>query len=235
MFIGHFAVGFAAKKVAPRVSLGWLIAAPIFLDLLWPTFLLLGVESVRIDPGNTAVTPLDLHDFPWTHSLAMSVVWSVAFAAAYRWRARRDNLGAAVLGLGVFSHWVLDVVSHRPDMPLYPGSATYWGLGLWSSVPATLAVEGALFAAGVWLYAAATRAKDRTGAWALRGFVAFLLLGYLMNVFGPPPPSPKAIAVFGHTGWLFVAWAAWIDRHRAVRPALSPVEGRSNRRVSAGR
>src|SRR5258706_15179709 len=124
MFIGHFAVGYALKKVEPKASLGTLVAAPLFLDLLWPFFLLAGWETVRIDQGNTVVTPLDLHDFPYTHSLAMAVVWSVVFGGVYAWRTRRQR-GGVILGLGVFSHWVFDWITHRPDMPLYPGSSTY--------------------------------------------------------------------------------------------------------------
>src|SRR3954470_23167036 len=129
MFIGHFAVGFASKRAAPDTNLGILMLAPLFLDLLWPIFLLLGIESVRIDPGNTAVTPLDLHDYPWSHSLLMSLVWS-ALAGGAVWAAVRQFRPALVIAAGVFSHWVLDFVTHRPDMPLYPGSETYLGLGL---------------------------------------------------------------------------------------------------------
>src|SRR3954464_11633718 len=128
MFIGHFAVGFAAKKWAPKTSLVTLLISGQFLDMLWPVFLILGLESVRIDPGNTVFTPLDLHDYPWSHSLVTSLAWSAVFAAAF-WAATRYGRGSFVLAIGVFSHWVLDFVTHRPDMPLYPGSATSLGLG----------------------------------------------------------------------------------------------------------
>ena len=132
--------------------------------------------------------------------------------------AELDRREAAILGLLVFSHWVLDALSHRPDLPLWPGSATMIGLGLWNSVPWTLVVEGALFAAGVWIYVRAAPARDRIGAWAFRGLIAFLVLAYLGNVFGPPPPSVTAIAVAGLAGGvLFTAWAWWADRHRGAR------------------
>jgi len=218
VFLGHFAVGFASKRAAPRASLGVLMAAPLFLDLLWPIFLMAGVESVRIEPGNTAVTPLDLHDYPWSHSLATSLAWSVVFAAAF-WAATRYGRGAVVLAVGVFSHFVLDFVTHRPDMPLYPGSPISVGLGLWNSRPATLAVELALFVVGVAIYARTTRAINLRGAFALWALVVLLAALYLMTFFGPPPPSVDAIKYGGLTGWLFVPWAWWIDRNRVARAA----------------
>lgn len=227
MFIGHLAVGYALKRKVPKASLGTLIAAPLFLDLLWPFMLLAGVESVRIDPGNTVVTPFDLHDFPWTHSLAMALVWSVLFGSAYAWgftvpRGARGwrtghRAGGSWLGLGVFSHWILDWISHRPDLPLYPGSETYVGLGLWNSLTGTLAVEFALYAIGIWAYASVTRPKDRTGTYAWWITAAFFGLAYLGNVFGPPPPSARAIAVAGCFIPLFIPLFAWVDRHRKAR------------------
>jgi membrane-bound metal-dependent hydrolase YbcI (DUF457 family) len=219
MFIGHFAVGFASKQAAPRASLGPLMAAPLLLDLLWPVFLLIGIESVRIDPGNTAFTPLDLHDYPWSHSLLMSLVWSVLFAGLYG-AATRYRRGAVVVGLGVFSHWVLDFVTHRPDMPLYPGSARFVGLGLWNSRSGTIAVETAMFVIGVWLYVRCTRPRNGTGKIALAALVALLSLFYVTTVLGPPPPSARVLAWVGLVAWLFVPWAWWIDRNRDVIDAF---------------
>ncbi len=213
MFIGHIAVGLAAKQVAPRTSLGTLLAAATGLDLLWPVLLLLGVEEVRIVPGITAVTPLDFVAYPWSHSLLLACVWGLLFGGVYL-LARRERTAAAVLALAVVSHWVLDLVSHRPDLPLVPGGSRY-GLGLWDSPIATVLVETALFAVGVALYARATRARDRVGAVALWSLVAFLLVVYAANLAGPPPPSERAIGWLALAAWLFVPWGAWIDRHRA--------------------
>lgn len=214
MFIGHYAVAFAAKKAAPKTSLGTLFFAAQFIDLLWPMLLLLGLEHVRIDPGNTAFTPLDFVHYPWTHSLAAALAWSVLFGLACLRIGRREAL---ILGLIVFSHWGLDALSHRPDLPLWPGSETMIGLGLWNSVPWTMIVEGAMFAAGAWIYARFAPARDRIGVWALWSLIALLSLLYVGNVFGPPPPSVEAIAGAGLAGFvLFTAWAWWIDRHRGA-------------------
>ncbi len=219
MFVGHIGVALAAKRAAPRTSLGTLVAAAVWLDLVWPVLLLAGVERVRIDPGNTPFTPLDFESYPFTHGAVSVVLWSLAFGAVYLARTGYRR-GAVVAGVLVASHWVLDVITHRPDLPLL-WNGTKVGLGLWYSVPATLAVELAILAAGVLVYARAAPARDATGRWALAGLVAFLLAAYAANQLGPPPPSEKAIAIGGFAQWLFVAWAAWVDRHRrAGAPAL---------------
>jgi membrane-bound metal-dependent hydrolase YbcI (DUF457 family) len=216
MFIGHFALAFAAKRVAPRISLGTTLFAAEFLDAVWPIFLLTGVERVRIAPGDTAFTPLDFVYYPWSHSLVAALAWAVAFGATY-WLLRRDLKGAGWLAALVVSHWFLDWVTHRPDMPLFPGEAGLHGLGLWNSVPATLVVESAMFAAGLALYLRATRARDRTGVIALWALVALLIAAYLGAAFGPPPPNVEVIAYSGVMAYIMVAWGWWIDRHRMAR------------------
>lgn len=213
MFIGHFGVALAAKKIAPRTSLGTLVMAAQFVDLLWPLFLLLGVERVIIAPGTTAVTPLDFISYPFSHSLLADFGWACLFAGIYK-IVKRDSRGAVCLWFVVMSHWLLDALSHQPDLPLYPGSSTYVGLGLWNSTFWTLIVEGAIFVFGVRLYARITRPRDGIGTLAFSSFIAILVLFYLINIFGPPPPSEKAIAFSALGMWLFVAWAYWIDRHR---------------------
>jgi len=212
MFVGHIALGFAAKRAAPGVSAGTLVMAAQFVDILWPIFLLLGLEHVRIDPGNTAVAPLDFYDYPWTHSLLMGLLWALLFAGIWYLR-KRDSRVALLLGGLVVSHWVLDFITHRPDLPLYPGGPNV-GLGLWNSVAGTMVVEGGLFVAGVLIYLRATRPLDRTGRFATYGLIAFLVVAYLANIFSPPPPSVSAIAWGGQAGWLLLLWALWVDRHR---------------------
>jgi membrane-bound metal-dependent hydrolase YbcI (DUF457 family) len=226
MFVGHIAVGLAAKKAAPKVSLGTLIMSAQFVDLLWPVFLLLGLEHVRIDPGNTAVTPLDFYDYPITHSLVGSLGWSVALGLVY-YTARRSARGAWIVGAAVFSHWILDAITHRPDLALYPGSHTFVGLGLWNSLAGTVAVELVMFALGIVLYFRSTMARDRTGRYAFWSLIAVLAVLYVGNLVGPPPPSARALAVFSLGGWLFVVWAYWADRHRQVTAASSAPTGSS--------
>ena len=222
MFIGHFAVGFAAKRFAPRVSLGTLFAAVQFQDLLWPLFLLLGFEHVRIDPGNTAVTPLDFYDYPFTHSLSGAVVLAAAFGAGH-WLSRRDARAALLLSAAAFSHWLLDFVPHRPDLPLTYGGAEKVGLGLWGSVAATVVVESAMFAAGVWLYVRSTEPRGAAGRYGPGALAALLFLIYAANLFGPPPPDVALIAIAGNASWLFVLAAWWADRDRAAVPAQGAV------------
>src|SRR5262245_50257053 len=192
------------------------MAAPLFLDLLWPIFLVAGVESVRIVPNPNPFLTLDLHDFPWSHSLATSLAWSAIFAAAF-WAATRYSRGAWVLAVGVFSHWILDFVTHRPDLPLYPNSATSVGLGLWNWPRATIAIEAAMFVIGVAIYARTTRATSWRGTLGLWALVVLLAVFYAMTILGPPPSNVSFIKYGGLTGWLFVPWAWWIDRNREQR------------------
>lgn len=220
MFIGHVAVGLAAKRFAPRTSLGLLVAAPMAADLLWPLFVLAGWERFRIDPGNTAFNPFALEHYPWSHSLLMGAVWGAAMALAY-WSIRRYQAGAVALGVGVLSHWGLDAITHRPDMPLYPGGGPRVGLGLWNSVEGTIAVEAAMFAAALWLYARTTRPADRTGRYAFWAFTGFLLLAYLGAAAGPPPPSAREAAVVSLSVWLFPLWAWWFDAHRYCNESVT--------------
>ena len=216
MFIGHFGLGFAAKRLEPRMSLGTAFLAAQFLDLLWPSFLLLGIESVRVAPGATAVTPLIFDHYPISHSLVGAIAWALALGAVYA-LAKRNTRGAILVGTLVVSHWVLDLIVHVPDLPLMPGAGPMVGLGPWQSKAATLAVEVPIFAAGVWLYATSTVAKDKVGNYGLMGLVAFLALIHVGNVFGPPPPDAAAIAWVGQAQWLLVVWAYWVDAHRNAR------------------
>jgi hypothetical protein len=212
MFLGHFAVALAAKRAAPTTSLGALVLGAQFADLLWPVLLLLGVEQVRIVPGLLAASPFDFVAYPISHSLVMQLGWGCLLGLGY-FLVRRSFRDAVVVGALVPTHWLLDLVAHRPDLPLVPGGARF-GLGLWHSVPLTLAVELALFAAGAAVYLRMTRSLDRTGRWAIGSLLAFLAMMMLAALLGPPPPSVTALAWSGIALWLLVAWAAWADRHR---------------------
>jgi hypothetical protein len=179
---------------------------------------LLGLERVHIAPGITEVTPLDFVSYPYSHSLLADLVWAALFAVVYG-SLRKDWRGAVWLAVLVLSHWVLDVVAHRPDMPTWPGGPKL-GLGLWNSVPATLFVEFALFGTGASLYARSAPARDRMGSLLFGALVVVLAVIYLASVFGPPPPSEQALVITALLGWLFVAWGYWIDRHRVPRAAI---------------
>lgn len=215
MFIGHQAAAFAAKRVGPRINLGILMAATLWLDLLWPIFTLGGVEHFRVDPGNTAFTPLDLYDYPWSHSLLMAFVWSAAFAIVYR-ATRKPWRDALIVAAAVMSHWVLDFFTHRADLPLWPGGPEV-GMGMWNSKLMTVAVEGLFFVVAVWLYLRATVARDRIGSVGLWVMIVFLAVTYIASFTTAPPPTWQAVAWVGMAAWIFVPWAWWVDRHRQAR------------------
>jgi hypothetical protein len=215
VFVGHFGIGLAAKAAVPRVSLGTLFFSVQLADGLWPLLLLLGVEHVHIVPNIMRTSHLNFWDYPISHSLLALCAWGVLFGAVY-FLTTRFLAGALILAAGVVSHWLLDFVTHRPDMPVL-SRGPYVGLGLWNSLPGTLAAEGVLFAAGIAIYLRVTRAKDAVGTWALWSLLLVLSGIWLAALFGPPPPSESAIAWAALAAWLFVPWGYWIDRHRAVR------------------
>lgn len=214
MFLGHFGLSFAGKRLVPAVSLGTLFLATQWADLLFWILSLVGIEHFRIAPGATRVTPMDFYDYPWSHSLAGLAGWGVLLGGLY-FLFRKSRAGLWVLAAGVASHWVLDALVHRPDVPI-GFSGPYVGLSLWNSVPLTVLAEAAVFGGGVILYLRATAAKDRTGVWAFRALVAFLVVTWVASIAGPPPPSERAVEYTGLAMWLFVPWGWWIDRHRII-------------------
>ena len=215
MFLGHYGVALAAKRVAPRVSLGVLVAAAQLADLVWPVMVLLGVERIRLNPSDNPFLNIAFESYPWTHSLLAAVVWGALAALAY-WALRRDRTGSTIVGLVVVSHWVLDWITHVPDLPLYPGGPLV-GLGLWRSPTATVIVEAIVFITGLVTYLRVTRAVDRTGTWTLWAFVALLVVLYVASIYAPAPTSTDAIAWGALGGWLIPPFGWWVDRHRAPR------------------
>jgi membrane-bound metal-dependent hydrolase YbcI (DUF457 family) len=216
MFVGHLAVALAAKRAAPRANLAWLMAGVTALDLVWPVFVLAGIERVRIVPGATAFTPLVFDAYPWSHSLLMAFVWGFLLAAVAR--SRRIAASSMLFVALVVSHWVLDFATHAPDMPLWPGSSPRFGLGLWNSIPGTFLVEGAMWVAAIVLYLRASPPTRRRGRVAFWSLVAITTLMWAPGPWSPPPPSPAALGWFALIGWTILPWAAFADdrRHRAA-------------------
>lgn len=213
MFIGHYALSFAGKKVSKGPSLGAMFMAVQWLDLVWPVLVLLGVEKVAIEPGNTEFTPLHFEYYPWSHSMLMAMGWGILFAVIYYVITKNRNASLLLLLL-VFSHWILDWISHRADMPLTPFTDIKVGLGLWNNKWVTLIIETFMFGVGIFLYMKVTKANNKTGTWALWGLVLFLLVIYFMSAFGPVPEKVSQIAWAGMAQWLIVIWGYWIDKNR---------------------
>jgi hypothetical protein len=217
MFLGHFAVALASKRLAPRRSLGLLTLAAQLPDVLWPVFLLMGIEQVRIAPGDTAFTPLDFVHYPWSHSLLMTLAWG-ALLGVFVYVRSHDRRSSVIVGLLPASHWVLDVIAHRPDLPLVPASAARYGLGLWNHPVATFVIESVMFVIGIAIYLRATRARDGIGRWAAWSYLVALAALHVLNANSGPPPSVTAIAIVALVGVvLFGAWAWWLDDHREPR------------------
>jgi membrane-bound metal-dependent hydrolase YbcI (DUF457 family) len=206
MFIGHAAAGLGSKRAASATNLGLLLGAAWLLDLIWPLFLLIGIEHVDIGPrsGSPFLT-LEFTHYPWSHSLVMTIVWSVLAGAIY-WAFTKNRAGALTIAALVTSHWVLDYVTHRPDLPLWPGGPKV-GLGLWHSPAGTIVVEVLLFAAGVAIFVRTKRPS--LAFWTL---IAFLMVAYVANIVGPPPPNVRALAIGALAGYLLPLWGWWADR-----------------------
>lgn len=220
MFIGHFGVGLGAKSIDKRISLGTLFFASQFIDLLWPILLLLGFESVRIEAGNTAVTPLNFISYPISHSMFGVLIWGILFGFVY-YLIKKNLRGSILLGVLVFSHWLLDFLTHRPDLQLFPWSDYKVGLGLWNSFAGTVIIEGLIFAVGIFIYLKSVALQNNAKKVWFWSLVVFLAAVYFMNLFGPPPPSEEPIAYIGLTQWLLVVWAYWIDRSDKALPISS--------------
>jgi hypothetical protein len=216
VFLGHFALALSAQKAAPKASLGTLVLSAQFADCLWPVLLLLGVEQVRIVPGLMRASPFDFVSYPISHSLLMQLVWGLLFGVVYLlWR--RDLRTALIVGALLPTHWLLDYFAHRPDMPFYPGGGPKVGLGMWNSLPLTLLVEYGMLIAGVVIYLTSTRSKGGRN-YAFWSLIIFLALVYPASLFGPPPPSVRALAISALAIWLTIPWAAAADRHRERLP-----------------
>ena len=208
MFIGHFAVGLLSRRDEKLPSLAMMFLAVQLLDLIWPILVLLGVETLSIDPGNTKLTHLSFDYYPYSHSLLAAFIWSLIIGALY-FLFNKNRRGSLILGGLVMSHWILDFITHKPDLPLTPFSETKVGLGLWNYPTIEIVLEILIFGLGAWLYFKSSNFKKRTSFWIL---IAFLLVVHLMNLFGPPPPNIMAVAWSANLMWLIILWAWWVER-----------------------
>ena len=208
MFIGHFATGLATKKLNTSLSLALMFIAVQFLDILWPILVLSGVETVGIVEGITKLTPLDFTFYPYSHSLLMAVVWGVLFGLAY-FIFTKERINATILGALVVSHWFLDLIVHRPDLPLSPFSDFKVGFGLWNYPFVELLIEFSFFFTSVYLYYTVRKPKKKIAFWSLIGI---LLITQLMSFFGPLPPNVNSIAWGANLIWIFILLAWWIER-----------------------
>jgi hypothetical protein len=215
MFIGHFGAGLIGKKISPVTSLGTLFFASQFIDLLWPTFLLLGIEEVKIVPGITKLTPFDFSYYPYSHSLIAVIIWGFLFGSVH-FIFKRNVRAFFLLALLVPSHWILDLIVHRPDLPLSFSSNHYFGLGLWNFPVVAIAVEVAIFILGIYFYIKITTHKNKIGLIGFWGLIIFLSFMYLGNFFSPPPPDTTTIAWAGQAQWIIIFWGYWVDHHRQL-------------------
>jgi membrane-bound metal-dependent hydrolase YbcI (DUF457 family) len=216
MFLPHFGLGLAAKRLTPETSLGTLFLATQWADLVFFPLALAGLEHFRVAPGATVVTPMDFYDYPWSHSLVALTVWGLFVGGVY-YLMRRKRAGAFLLAAGVVSHWLLDVIVHRRDMPV-GFAGPYMGLRLWDSRPWTLLVEVVGFGLGIVVYLRSTTPTDRAGVWSFWALIAFLTAVWLASVLGPLPADERIVEYTGVAMWLFVPWGWWIDRHRVSYP-----------------
>jgi len=217
MFVGHYGVSFAVKRGDKTIPLWVLFVAVQLLDVFWGAFVLLGIERVRIVPGITASNPLDLYYMPYTHSLVAAVLWSLGAYVAYRLIRRfgASHRAALLVAIAVFSHWVLDFIVHRPDLPLY-NDYPQVGLGLWNYPAPAFLLEIAVLFGGMFLYLRSTTAIDRLGRFGMPTFGVVMLIVQAVAFFGTPPPSAAVAAIEALVFYAaFAAVAAWLERRRA--------------------
>jgi hypothetical protein len=212
MFVGHYSVAFATKKVDASIPLWVLFLAVQWLDVIWAPLVLLGIEQVRIVPGFTATNPLDLYYMPYTHSLVAAILWSGAAAAVWAAVRPANPKTSLLVGLAVFSHWILDFIVHVPDLPLYDNKAKV-GLGLWNEPIVAFCLEAALLFGAIAIYLRATE------TWR-PGIIVFgvVMLGIHAYIFfGPPPESPTAAAMTALVAYGLFAFVIWFLSDRTAK------------------
>ena len=223
MFIGHYGVSFAARPTQARLPLWvWFIAVQ-WVDVVWSVLVLLGIEKLRIVPGFTQANSLDLYYMPYTHGLPGSVLLSLALGLIVALFASGNRVTTFLLvAAASFSHWVLDLVVHVHDLPLYDNAAKI-GFGLWRHVALSFPLELIILGLGAWLYARTTTFASAKGRYFFWAFVIFLAMLQVYANFGPPPSSPEAMAVTALAFYLVLTLlAAWAERMATVSTDVKP-------------
>ena len=217
MFIGHYAVSYVAKAVKPSLPLWLLFLAVQLVDVFWALFVLLGIEKVRIVPGITASSPLDLYYMPYTHGLLTSLLWASAALVLYRLACKcKFWAGAFIVGAAVFSHWLLDLLVHRPDLPIYDNTLKV-GLGLWNYPVLAFMLEAGLLLGGIYLYLKRTRSVQRGGVYGMLIFGLLMMAAQLSVFFAAPPNTGTEVAITALVSYfLFAAVALWLERKRVA-------------------
>ena len=217
MFVGHYAAALALKKFEKRASLGVLFLSVQLADIVFFPLVLLGIERINIIENFTQSTHFELEYMPYSHSLVGSVLLALAAYALFRWVIVKEHPVALVVALAVFSHWVLDLVVHTPDLPLWNDASLKLGFGLWNNAIAVYVLEAALLLGALWIYLRSTSASTATGKYGMAVFVVFLLLVNILNIFGPLQDDSKvALAVSALAAYfLFAAVAFWLDKKRS--------------------
>ena len=219
MFIGHYGIGFALKKFDSLLSLGWLFIAVQFVDIIWTILIFFGIERVEIVPGITEANPLDFVHYPFTHSLVAFVVWSVivgliVFLGKFKSSLSKMSLGL-LLGFGVFSHFLLDLIVHRPDLPVMGDDSMMLGFGLWNYTAIAYILEMLIFIGGAYVYFRAKGNLTKSKKTGLVLFIVILLIINLANLYGPPPEDTRMIAVVGFVSFiLFALFGFWVDKEK---------------------
>jgi hypothetical protein len=216
MFVGHYGVAFGAKQLTPAVPLWVYFIAVQWLDVVWSILVLLGIEKLHIVPGFTEANALDLYYMPYTHGLPGAIVLSLALGAIVAASvARRRGMAFLVISAAAFSHWILDLIVHIPDLPLYDNTDKV-GFGLWRHVALSFPLELIVLAAGAWIYVRAAHPPIR-GRNALCIFVVLLAALQAYANFGPPPASETAMAVMALAFYLVLAGAAAVVERMQAR------------------
>jgi len=219
MFIGHYSAALALKRVEKNASLGWLFLAVQFADILFFPLVLLGIERLNIVENFTQSTHFELEFMPYSHSLIGSLVWAAVAYVVFRILPAKEEINknrvALVMGAAVFSHWVLDLIVHTPDLPLLGDNSPKLGFGLWNNAMITFILEAVLLLAGVWLYLRGTRGMTVTGKYGMMIFAAVLIVWNVFTIFGPPPDNLNFMAIFSLVSYFtFGGIAFWLDRKR---------------------